>query len=64
MVFTRHGIPVADLIPHKEKKGGLNLEAMRAYKKLHGIDRVVEFIPDDLMVPLPADFLIRPLPKA
>ena len=64
VVVTRDGIPVVDLVPHVPKKGGLNLEAMRAYKKLHGIDRVVEFLPDDFDDPLPEDFLIRPLPKA
>jgi antitoxin (DNA-binding transcriptional repressor) of toxin-antitoxin stability system len=64
VVITRDGTPVADLTLHSRRKGGLDLEALRAYKKLHGIGKVVEFIPADFDDPLPADFLIRPLPKA
>ena len=62
VVITRHGKPVADLVPHETKKGGIDLEALRAYKKEHGIGRVVDFIPDDFDDPLPEDFLLRPLP--
>jgi prevent-host-death family protein len=62
VVLTRHGKPVADLTPHKEKKGGLNLEALRAYKLKHGIEKFVDYIPDDFDDPLPEDILLRPLP--
>ena len=62
VVLTRHGKPVADLTPHKEKKGGINLEALRAYKKKHGIGKLVDSIPEDFDDPLPEDFLLRPLP--
>jgi prevent-host-death family protein len=62
VVITRDGKPVAELSDFKEKKGGINLEAMRAYKKKKGIGQVVTFIADDFDDPLPEDFLIRPLP--
>ncbi len=62
VVITRHGEPVADIVPHKPKKGGLNWEALAKWKKERGIDRIVEFIPADFDDPLPEDFLITPLP--
>ncbi len=60
VVLTRHGKPVADLVPHQPKKGGINWEALAAYKKKHGIEKFVDFIPDDFDDPLPEDFLITP----
>jgi len=62
IVLTRHGKPVADLTPHKEKKGGINWQALADYKKKHGIEKIVDFIPADFDDPLPEDFLIKPLP--
>ena len=62
VVITRHGEPVADLSAHKEKMGGLNFEALEAYKKARGITKVVDFIADDFDDPLPEDFLITPMP--
>ncbi len=62
VVITRDGKPVADLLPHSAKTGGLNWAALREYKKKHGIEKFVEFIPDDFDDPLPEDFLLRPLP--
>lgn len=61
VVVTRNGKPVLDLVPHRPK-GGLNMEALREYKRKHGIDRIVEYIADDFDDPLPEDFLLRPLP--
>lgn len=61
VVITRHGQPIADIVPHKPM-GGLDFEALERYKKERGITRVVEGIPDDFDDPLPADILIRPLP--
>jgi antitoxin (DNA-binding transcriptional repressor) of toxin-antitoxin stability system len=61
VVITRDGKPVADLSVHEEKRGGLNWEALAKWKKDRGIDRVVEFIPEDFDDPLPGDFLITPL---
>ena len=60
VVLTRHGKPVADLVPHSPKKGGINWEALAEYKRKHGIEKFVDFIPDDFDDPLPEDFLITP----
>lgn len=62
VVITRHGKPVADLVPHPPKKGGLNWAALEAYKRKHGITKFVESIPEDFDDPLPEDFLITPQP--
>ena len=47
----------------KARTRGINWEALAAYKKKHGIDRVITFIADDFNDPLPEDFLISPLPE-
>lgn len=62
VILTRHGKAVAQIGPPQARKGGINWEALAAYKKEKGIDRFVEFIPDDFDDPLPEDFLITPLP--
>jgi len=61
IVVTRNGKPAFNLVPHKPH-AGINWEALAAYKKKHGIDRFVEYIPDAFDDPLPEDFLISPLP--
>ncbi len=60
VVITRDGKPVADVVAHKERKGGINWDALDAYKKKHGITKFVEYIPEDFDDPLPEDFLITP----
>lgn len=62
VTITRNGEPVADLVPH-ERKGGLDWQALRDYKKKHGITNFVKTIPADFDEPLPEEFLITPLPK-
>ena len=63
ITVTRHGKPAFDLVPHSpKKKGGLNWEGLRAYKKKHGITKVFDYISDDFDDPLPEDFLIKPMP--
>lgn len=62
VVITRDGKPVADLVAHVAKKKKLNWEALAAWKRERGIERVVDFIPADFDDPLPEDFLITPLP--
>jgi antitoxin (DNA-binding transcriptional repressor) of toxin-antitoxin stability system len=62
VVVTRDGKPVADISAHQAVKGGLNFEALREYKRRHGIEKFVERIPEDFDEPLPEDFLLRPLP--
>ena len=61
VVLTRHGKPVADLVPHRLNNGGINWEALAAYKKTHGITWVVDYIPEDFDDPLPRNFLMTPL---
>jgi prevent-host-death family protein len=61
IVITRNGKPVADLVPHR-KRGGINWEAIEAFKRKHKIKRIVGPIPADFDDPLPEDFLIRPVP--
>jgi prevent-host-death family protein len=60
VVITRNGKPVADVIAHEPHKGGVDLEALRRWKAERGIERIVEYIPDDFDDPLPEDFLITP----
>ena len=60
VVVTRDGRPVADVVPHVPRKGGIDWEALEAFKKEHGITKFVEFIPEDFDDPLPEDFLITP----
>jgi antitoxin (DNA-binding transcriptional repressor) of toxin-antitoxin stability system len=62
VVITRSGKPVIEFSVPGPSVGGLNMEALRAYKKLHGIEKFVESIPEDFDDPLPEDFLLRPLP--
>lgn len=61
VTITRNGKPVLDLVPHAVK-GGINWEALEAYKREHGVDRVVDWVAEDFDDPLPEDFLLRPLP--
>lgn len=62
VTITRDGVPVADISKHVAKKRGLNWEAVREYKRQHGIDKFVDYIPHDFDDPLPEDFLFQPLP--
>ncbi len=61
VTVTRNGKPVIDMVPHKGK-GGINWEALEAYKRTHGIARFFGDVPADFDDPLPEDFLLRPLP--
>jgi prevent-host-death family protein len=60
VVLTRHGRPIVELVPHRPKPGGINWEALAAFKKKHGVDRIVTYIAPDFDDPLPEDFLITP----
>jgi prevent-host-death family protein len=60
VVVTRNGKPVFDLVPHRAK-GGLNLDALRDFKRKHRVSRMITYVADDFDEPLPEDFLIRPL---
>ena len=60
VVITRNGKPVLDLVPHRTKRG-LNLDALRKFKRKHRISRMITYVAEDFDEPLPEDFLIRPL---
>lgn len=60
IVVTRDGKPVLDLVPHK-RKGGIDWEGGRRFKREMGIDKIVTQIPADFDDPLPEDFLITPM---
>jgi prevent-host-death family protein len=60
VVVTRNGKPVFDLVPNRAKRG-LNLDALRTFKRKHRISRMITYVADDFDEPLPANSLIRPL---
>lgn len=60
VTITREGKPVADIVKHVPKVGGINWEAFFAYKRKHGLGKMVEWISPDFDDPLPEDFLITP----
>lgn len=55
-VITRNGKPVADIVPHVERKGGLDWAAIAEWKRELGIDKIVTHISDDFDEPLPDSF--------
>ncbi len=61
ITVTLDGKPMMDLVPAK-KKGGIDWEGLRAFKKEHGITQIFGEISEDFDDPLPEDFLITPLP--
>ncbi len=58
VVVTRHGKPVADIVPHVPKKGGINFAALDQIKKDLGVTNLVTYVAPDFDDPLPEDFLI------
>jgi prevent-host-death family protein len=60
VVVTCNGKPIFDLVPRRQA-GGLNLNAVGAFKRKHGIRAIVTHIADDFDAPLTEDFLWRPL---
>ena len=60
VVITRNGKPVAEVMRHR-RKGGIDFEALRAWKKTKGYTLVAGPIPEDFDDPLPEDFLITPI---
>jgi prevent-host-death family protein len=62
IVITRNGKPVAEVVPHQPRKGGLNWQVIEDWKKELGVDRLVTYIAPDFDDPLPEDFLITPGP--
>lgn len=62
IIVTRNGKAVVSIANFDNNKGGLKLEALKEFKKKHGIKRFVREIPKDFDDPLPEDFLITPMP--
>ena len=74
VVVTREGRPVLELVPHSatvamtggdplKQTIGLDFEALAAYKRARGIEKIVTYIAPDFDDPLPEDFLLQPLPE-
>lgn len=61
VTVTRNGRPVADIVPHK-RKGGIDFEAIEAFRRELGVENLVTYIAPDFDDPLLEDFLLRPLP--
>ncbi len=61
ITVTLDGKPMMDLVPAK-KKGGIDWEGGRRFKKEHRITHFFPEIPADFDDPLPEDILITPLP--
>jgi prevent-host-death family protein len=61
VVVTRNGKPAFDLVPHRPR-GGVNFEAIAAFKKKHGVKEIFGPVPENFDDPLPEDFLLKPLP--
>jgi prevent-host-death family protein len=53
-VITRNGKPVADLVPHVVRKGGIDFAALVTWEKENG-GPLVTFVAPDIDDPLPDD---------
>ena len=62
VVITRNGEPVADLVPHKKKKGGIDWEAGEKFLRERGITDPFPYVATNFDDPVPEDFLLKPLP--
>lgn len=56
VVITRHGKPVAEIVPHTPKKGGLDLDRVPELIKQMGLSGKPIDIPADFDDPLPDEF--------
>ena len=52
--ITRNGKPVADLIPHVERHGGINFQALKDWELANGRP-LVTYVAPDIDDPLPDD---------
>ncbi len=64
IVLTRHGKPVADLVPHAVKPAEKPMSFMERYEAWHKAHPGPDFgwIADDFDDQLPEDFLLQPFP--
>jgi prevent-host-death family protein len=58
VTITRYGRPIVDLVPHRPK-GGVDLDASKAFLRQRGVDKFFKSVADDFDEPLPENFLIR-----
>jgi antitoxin (DNA-binding transcriptional repressor) of toxin-antitoxin stability system len=66
IVVARDGEPVLDVVPRAGSgkcRSGLDLACRAAFKRVHGIDKIVTYNAPDFDDPLPVVFLITPLPE-
>ena len=61
VVVTRNGKPILDLVPHRPR-GGLQMDAIEAFKRKYGLDSVFGPVAEDFDEPLPEDFLLKASP--
>lgn len=64
IVLTRHGKPIADLVPHVAETGGIAFGNLDAWHKAKGASGKTGWIAPDFDEPLSEDFLVSPLPSA
>ncbi len=64
IVLTRHGKPVADLVPHQATPVEKPMSLMDRYEAYHKANprKSSGWVADDLDDPLPEDFLLQPFP--
>ncbi len=62
ITVTRNGKPVFDIVPHKERQGGINWEGGEKFLRERGVTKFFTYVAPDFDDPLPEDFLITPLP--
>jgi prevent-host-death family protein len=56
VVITRHGKPIAEIVPYK-RKGGIDLDAIPRLRKELGMSEGGIDVPADFDDPMPEDFL-------
>jgi prevent-host-death family protein len=64
IVLTRHGKPIADLVPHVAATGGIAFDNLDAWHKAKDTSAKTGWIAPDFDDPLPEDFLVSASPQA
>jgi len=62
ITVTRHGQAVCAIVP-LARRGGLDIRALRDFKRKRGIRKFFTYVAADFDKPLPEDFLLHPLPR-
>jgi antitoxin (DNA-binding transcriptional repressor) of toxin-antitoxin stability system len=61
-IVTRNGKPISELVPHR-RRSRLQLQAIAAFKRRHGIRAIATRVADDFDAPRIEDFLLQPQVK-